>query len=80
MSMNKKQKDDMLKVFAEGFHGVVVPELEKIDGKLDTGGEDLKEVKMAVDSLDRKFDAQQTRLDRHGKDIEFLKSHFTAVS
>ena len=52
----------MLEVFAEGFHEVVVPELEKITNRLDVIESDLKEVKMSTDSLDRKFEAQQTRL------------------
>lgn len=77
--MTKNQKEEMLGVFAEGFHDIVVPELEKINGRLNTIEEDLKGVKMTTESLDKKFEAQQNRLDRHGKDIEALKHSFTTL-
>ena len=70
--MDKKQKNEMLEVFAEGFHEVVVPELEKITDRL-------TEVERGVDTLNRKFDAQQDRLDRHGKDIDTLKQKFATT-
>jgi hypothetical protein len=35
--------------------------------------EDSKELGTKIDSLDRKFDAQQTRLDRHDKRITRLE-------
>lgn len=68
--MDKKQREEILEVFSEGFHEVVVPELEKINSRLGTIGEDIKDVKMTTDSLDRKFDAQQNRMDRQGKQLE----------
>ncbi len=61
--MDKKQKEETTKIFAEAFHEVVVPELEKITERLIEVGE-------GVDTLNRKFDAQQDRMDRHGKQLE----------
>ncbi|MEK7550192.1 MAG: hypothetical protein AAB535_00190 [Patescibacteria group bacterium] len=77
--MNKKDKQDFYDLFGESFREVVLPELEKIDNRLDVIESDLKGVKMTTESLDRKSEAQQTRLDRHGKNIETLKHKFVTA-
>ncbi|OGM05502.1 hypothetical protein A2125_00290 [Candidatus Woesebacteria bacterium GWB1_43_5] len=61
--MDKKQRSETLDLFAEAFHEVVVPELEKITNRL-------TDVEKGVDTLNRKFDAQQTRSDRHDQKFE----------
>ena len=42
--------------------------------------EDVKELGMKIDSLDRKFDAQQIRLDRHDKRITKLEEKANFVN
>lgn len=61
--MNKKQKEETIKVFAEAFHEVVAPEIVEIK-------ERLTNIEGGMDTLNRKFDAQQDRMDRHGKQLE----------
>ena len=83
--MNKKQKGEMLEVFADGFHEVVAPILENIQERIITieskmaTKDDAKELSAQIDSLDRKFEAQQDRLDRQGKDIDTLKHKFATT-
>lgn len=69
-NMNKKQRDETVDVFAEAFREVVLPELEKIDGRLTN-------LEEGMDTLNRKFDAQQERLDRHGQRISNLEKAST---
>ena len=60
------KNNSLYKKFSEAFHEVVVPELQEIKDKLTN-------VERGVDSLSRKFDAQQERLDRHDKRIQTLE-------
>ena len=89
--MTTISEEKLGKYFGKAFKEVVLPVLEDMDKKL-TGMEskmatkkDLEEVKerlmgveSGVDSLNRKFDAQQDRLDRHSKSIEKLQSQVLA--
>ena len=59
--MSKNDKDKMLEAFSEAFHEVVPPLLQDLESRL-ASKEDL-------DRIERKLDAQQDRLDRHGKEI-----------
>lgn len=86
MSMDKKDKDEMVVLITDALNDVMIPALENMEERLRNdlaSKDDLKEVKVElishIDSLERKFDAQQNRLDRHGKDIKFLKSHFVTI-
>lgn len=60
--MTKKQKEEMLEVFSEAFHDVVVPVLEDMNEKMAT--------KEDIDRLERRHFAIQARMDRQGKVIE----------
>lgn len=91
--MTAISEEKLGKYFAKSFKEVVLPVLEDMDKKL-TGvasnmatKKDLNEienrltdVEKGVDSLNRKFDAQQDRLDRHGKSIEKLESRVAAIT
>ena len=63
--MRKIDSDEIKKIVAEALNEIVVPIIEEIDKKTDR-----MEMSMAtkedIDRLERKFDAQQKRLDRHG--------------
>lgn len=64
------------KYFATSFKEVVLPALEDMETRLKeeiASKEDVEELKKGMDTLNRKFDAQQDRLDRHGKSIEKLE-------
>lgn len=74
--MNKKDKEEFVGLIAEAIDKVVVPALDAMESRLTetlASKEDVREVGMKVDSLDRKFDAQQSRLDRHNLRIEKLE-------
>ncbi len=64
--MNKKDKEEVHKIVADAVHEVVIPALESMEERL-TGK---MATKKDIDRLERKFDAQQDRLDRHGKELE----------
>lgn len=69
--------------FAKSFKEVVLPALEDMEGRL-ASKKDLEEVRIElggkIDSLERKFDAQQDRLDRHGKSIENLEKQVSVLT
>ena len=71
--MNKKDKNEFTMIVTDALNDVMIPALESLETRLTdklASKEDVEDVKMKVDSLDRKFDAQQNRLDRQGKQIE----------
>lgn len=79
--MNKKDREEMVGIVTDALNDVMVPALDAMAQKL-TGElaskkelhEFKKEVGMRFDSLDRKFDAQQERLDRHDKRITKIET------
>jgi chromosome segregation ATPase len=78
--MNKKDKEEFTKMIGDGFHEVMIPALEDMEKRLKqelASKKDLekvhRELSMDIDSLNRKFDAQQERLDRHDNRIEKLE-------
>lgn len=85
--MNKKDKQEMVGIVTEALNDVMVPALDAMETRLRNdlaSKEDLKKVEvklsMQIDSLDRKFDAQQERLDRHDKRITKLEKKARFVS
>lgn len=71
--MTKKDKGEFTTLVTDALNEVMIPALESLETRLTdklASKEDVEDVKMKVDSLDRKFDAQQDRLDRHGKQVE----------
>ena len=67
--MNKKQKQETVEIFAETFREVVLPELEKLDQKIE--GLDTKmATKEDIDRIIRKLDSHDNRMDRQGKLLE----------
>ncbi len=76
--MTKKQKDEMVSVLNEGVCDVILPVLDKIMNKLDVVEGDIKDIKADIDSLNRKHDATQNRLDIHEEVIQ--KYHPTAFA
>ena len=89
MSMTKNDKDEVTKIVTDALNDVMIPALDDMETRLrnDLASKkdvnelkvELKNIKADIDTLDRKFDAQQNRLDRHTKDIEALKSHFAVA-
>ena len=78
--MNKKDRNEMVGLITDALNDVVIPALEDMETRLRNdlaSKEDVKEIRKDIDTLDRKFDAQQNRLDRHGKDIETIKSQLS---
>lgn len=74
--MIQKDKDEFTTIVVDALNTVMVPALDNMATALKeelASKEELKEVKMGIDSLDRKFDAQQERQDRHNKRIESLE-------
>ena len=70
----------MVGLITDALNDVVIPALEDMETRLRNdlaSKEDVKEIRKDIDTLDRKFDAQQNRLDRHGKDIETIKSQLS---
>lgn len=75
------------KYFAKSFKEVVLPALEDMENGLKkelASKKDLENVRKdlggQIDSLDRKFNAVQDRLDNHGKRIEKLESQASTIS
>ncbi len=71
--MNKKDRNEFTMIVTDALNDVMIPALESLETRLTdklASKEDAEDIKMKVDSLDRKFDAQQNRLDRQGKQIE----------
>jgi transcriptional regulator GlxA family with amidase domain len=74
--MTSKSDDKQVEFFAKSFKEVVLPALEDMEKRLASKKEvqELgKELGMKIDTLDRKFDAQRDRLDRHDKRITRLE-------
>jgi peptidoglycan hydrolase CwlO-like protein len=74
--MNKRDKDEFTSIVVNALNDVVIPAMDDMEKGLRgdlASKKDLKELSMKVDSLDRKFDAQQERLDKHNGRIESLE-------
>ncbi len=69
--VNKKQKEEQYKLFADAFHEVVVPLLEDVATK-----EDLDKV---ADRLERRLDKIDDRQDRHGRKLEDHERKFEKI-
>ena len=73
---NKKDKDEFVNLISDAFQQVMVPALDNTITALKdelASKEDIKELGMKIDSLDRKFEAQQIRQDRHNTRLEALE-------
>ncbi len=70
--MNKKQRDEQYKLFADTFHEVVPPLLENLATKDDLNN--------AVDRLERRIDKIDDRLDRHGKILDDHEKKFEKIA
>lgn len=73
MALTKADENKITEIVANAINDVVIPALDDMEGRL-ASKEDLekfkKETMMEFDSLNRKFDAQQDRLDKHNGRIE----------
>lgn len=72
MALTKKDKKGMVALIADAINDVVVPALENMETRL-ASKEDIRDLASKIDSLDRKFDSQQERQDRHNDRIEKLE-------
>lgn len=73
---NEDERQEFVGLISDAFQEVMVPALDNMEARLKeelASKEDLKELGMKVDSLDKKFDAQQNRLDKHNNRIEALE-------
>jgi peptidoglycan hydrolase CwlO-like protein len=71
--MNKKDKEEFVGIVAEALNDVMIPALESMEERLRrdlASKKDVQDLSMRMDSLNRKFDSQQERQDRHGKQLE----------
>lgn len=77
--MNKKQKEEWFKLFAEAFHEVVIPILETLATKDDLNEvkERLGGVENRLEKVEYRLDKIDDRLDRHGK---ILDKHENRIS
>ncbi len=77
-----EDKQEFIGLVSEALQEVMVPALEDMEKRLRSelaSKKDLKNLEMKVDSLDKKFDASQDRLDRHDERIgklEDIHSHY----
>ena len=71
--MDKKDKGEILEMFSEAFHEVVPPLLEDVMKPME------ERLSSDIGRVERKLDAQQDRLDRHGKQIENHEKRITKV-
>ena len=67
---NKPVTEKSLNEAVEAIMGGIDGIYEKLDEKIESSKKDLS---MQIDSLDRKFDSQQSRLDTHDDRIEPLE-------
>lgn len=69
--MDKKQKDEFINIVNQGFQEVMIPALESMEERMmNSFASSTKDLSAQINTLDRKFEAQQNRLDRQGKQIE----------
>ncbi len=85
--MDKKTKTEFTGLIVEALNDVVIPAMDDMEKRLRrdlASKEDLevlrKENTIRFDTLDRKFDAQQERLDRHDKRITKLEQKVLATA
>ena len=78
--MDTEAKEEFITLIAQGLNDVMIPALENMEARLKedlASKEDLQKVEQKlsrhIDSLARKFDAQQDRLDKHNQRIEILE-------
>lgn len=76
-TQNKPVTEKSLNEAVEAIMGGIDGISEKLEQKIENSKKDLS---LQIDSLDRKFDSQQIKLDRHDKRISKLeeKAHFLA--
>jgi uncharacterized protein (DUF2342 family) len=88
MALTKNDKKEMVALISDAINDVVVPALEKMEERLNenlASKEDVQDLASKVVSLDRKFDAQQDRQDRHNTRIKELEkihpknTHLTVI-
>lgn len=76
MTLAKDDKKELIDLMAQAIDDVIVPRIDEAVNTLKeelASKEDLKEVKMDIESLHRKFDAQQNRQDKHNERLEKLE-------
>lgn len=61
--MNKKTRDEFVDLFAEGFQGLVVPEINKLDEKIDKVGEKLTKVENRLEKVENRLEKVENRLE-----------------
>lgn len=83
--MTKKDKQEVVELVNQGMTEIILPVLDEMNKKMATkddieqirsemaSKDDVKDIQAQLDSIERKSEAQQSRLDRQGKDIESLK-------
>ena len=69
---SKEDKEEFTTLITDIFKDVMIPALDAMEGRL-ASKKDLSDLSMQVQALDRKFDAQQERQDRHNARIENLE-------
>ncbi|CAN5330152.1 hypothetical protein BH10PAT1_BH10PAT1_0050 [soil metagenome] len=62
--MNTQNKEETIKLFAEAFHEVVVPVLEKMNLRMDKIEKDIKEIKKLLKNHDKRLDRHAVQIDR----------------
>lgn len=66
--MNKQTRKDFIDLFAEGFQGVVVPEIEELRKDMDKGfknvNEKLNNVEGRLKTVENRLESVEVKLDR----------------
>lgn len=71
---NDKDKQEFIGLISDAFQEVMVPALDNMSHDLEEKIESAKNgLSGQIENLDRKFDAQQNRLDKHNERIETLE-------
>lgn len=66
--MNKKTREEFIDLFAEGFEGVVAPEIDEIKQDMEKGfnkvDKKLKNVEDRLETMENRLDVVERKLDR----------------
>lgn len=74
--MTKKDKEEIINLFNEGITQLILPVLDEMNNKMATK-DDIQDLQTQLDSIERKVEANQSRSDDQGKDIDKIKRQFS---
>lgn len=70
----EEDKKEFIELISDAFQQVMISALDNMEYRIKTElGETIKSLSIQVDSLNRKFDAMQSRFDKHNERIKVLE-------